>query len=352
MKPPTGSVLWKSIIEDLRTQMPRFRTGDRFFSHRGICKQYNVSGITARRVLAESERDGLVARIPRSGTVVRKNNRQFSMWLIMPVDISHPRIGFTSVVMRIYTGVFAQARHLNVNLSPLAEDYLTLTHFDPARKHGFIIYTEERPETRTFLRAHSFPVVYINMERGNSYISVNRTAATHLGVSYLLSLGHRRIGFISVLKRIEVFRIRWEGYRQALAEVGLAPDERLVIPTSGEHPAQDVAAFKKLMALDDPPTAIFTGNDARALNILQYCRQQKIAVPDRVSIMGFDNILESSLVRPALTTVDTHLEDVGSRGSTMLYQLMAGRKIPSRKPVWVKPEVIIRETTAPPRKAD
>jgi LacI family transcriptional regulator len=149
---------------------------------------------------------------------------------------------------------------------------------------------------------------------------------------YLLELGHRRIGFIAGRPDLESARVREEGYRLALDQAGVDFDPDLLkvgryTAESAEGPATE------LLTQDDPPTAIFAANDVMAIRAMEVARDLGLRVPDDVSIIGFDNIPESALSEPPLTTIDQSIQQMGYEAARLLVELIAN---PDQEPQHVR----------------
>jgi LacI family transcriptional regulator len=149
---------------------------------------------------------------------------------------------------------------------------------------------------------------------------------------YLLELGHRRIGFIAGRPDLESARVREEGYRSALDQAGVDFDPDLLkvgryTAESAEGPATE------LLTQDDPPTAIFAANDVMAIRAMEVARDLGLRVPDDVSIIGFDNIPESALSEPPLTTIDQSIQQMGYEAARLLVELIAN---PDQEPQHVR----------------
>ena len=110
---------------------------------------------------------------------------------------------------------------------------------------------------------------------------------------YLIGLGHRRIAFLAGRPDLESARLRERGYRQALADAGIAIDEQL-IRVGGYMAETATAPARELLELEPRPTAIFAANDTTALETMAVARSLGLAVPRDVSVMGFDNVPESA----------------------------------------------------------
>jgi LacI family transcriptional regulator len=120
--------------------------------------------------------------------------------------------------------------------------------------------------------------------------------------------------------------LRLQGYHEAHAAAGVPVDESLVRPGTFEpEPAR--AAARALLTLPEPPTAIFAANDLSALVTLEVADELGIDVPGRLSVVGFDNIPESALANPPLTTVAQPMRQMGHQAIDMLVALIAGEEL-------------------------
>lgn len=194
-----------------------------------------------------------------------------------------------------------------------------------------------------------FVVVDHRGELGTDIPSVSATnwAGGRAATEHLLSLGHRRIAVIggSTMLRCSVDRIA--GYRSALEEAGVPIRPEYIRP--GEFMQQ--TGYEQtcaLLELPEPPTAIFAGSDLQAMGVYSALRARGIAVPDEVSVVGFDDVPLASLVTPALTTVRQPLVEMGRMATTMLLRLIAGEPLDSIR-VELTTTLIVRESCAPCR---
>jgi LacI family transcriptional regulator len=173
----------------------------------------------------------------------------------------------------------------------------------------------------------------------------NRGAARRL-TNYLLDLGHRRFAMIAgITLHNDRAAERVAGVREALAARGLElRPERLV-----ERPytiAEGRGAMRMMLALPDPPTAVICGNDILAIGALAECLAARVAVPDHVSVTGFDDIELAAHLQPPLTTIRVPSAEMGRRAAEYLLDRLAERITPGI--VQLPVELILRGTTAPP----
>jgi LacI family transcriptional regulator len=174
------------------------------------------------------------------------------------------------------------------------------------------------------------PIVSIDPLMSNpNYASVHATnyqGATDV-MNYLMGLGHKRIGFISGRSELESSNRRFMGYRDALEQAGLPVAEELI--ASGDYTTETgVKCARELLSLEKPPTAIFASNDQSAMGVFQAAQEQGLRIPDDLSVVGFDNIMESKYM--GLTTVDQFISEMGFVATQMLIKLINGEPLDSQ----------------------
>ncbi|EWS80117.1 LacI family DNA-binding transcriptional regulator [Brachybacterium phenoliresistens] len=168
-----------------------------------------------------------------------------------------------------------------------------------------------------------------------------RAAAEHL-----LGLGHRRIGVVGGRSASVPARQRLQGYRSALEHAGIPFDRELVRGGSFANEAGRTAAGQ-LLDLPDPPTAIFAVADSLAVGVLRAARDRGLSVPDRLSVIGFDDTLVATWSNPQLTTMRQPLSSMGQVAVERAAALAAD---PGRfaMPFKLETRLVVRESTAPP----
>lgn len=159
-------------------------------------------------------------------------------------------------------------------------------------------------------------------------------------MNYLLELGHRRIGFISGRAELESSNRRLEGYLDALKKAELRVDEKLI--ACGDY-TTDTALIctRELLTLEVPPTAIFASNDQSAMGVFQVAQELGLRIPEDLSLIGFDNIMESKYLK--LTTVDQFIYEMGVVATQMLIKLINGEELSSQT-YQMKTQLVIRDS--------
>jgi DNA-binding LacI/PurR family transcriptional regulator len=202
------------------------------------------------------------------------------------------------------------------------------------RADGVIIVSLRlaRHRIAAFVRG-SIPIVTVDaVATGVPQTIIDDVAGGRLAVAHLLSLGHRRIGFVGDPPDrggehdlgFTSSRSRLHGYRRELADAGIEFDPVLV--RLGPHSAAVAAELAvQLLRLPDPPTAIFAASDTQAMGVLSAAESCGFPVPGRLSVVGFDDIESSALLN--LSTVHQPLEQSGAEGARRLCALLHGARV-------------------------
>jgi LacI family transcriptional regulator len=171
-----------------------------------------------------------------------------------------------------------------------------------------------------------------------------------LGTEHLIGLGHRRIGLINGPDEFEVTAERLAGYRQALERAHIPYDPRLV--RHGEWTqASGYTLTKELLALPEPPTAIFCMSDLLAIGVEDALHELGCAIPQDVAVVSFDNRFFAANQRPPLTDVALPLYEMGKlAGEMIITQIQKKGKSPSEGIIRLPCKLVIRESSESPEK--
>jgi LacI family transcriptional regulator len=216
---------------------------------------------------------------------------------------------------------------------------------------GLLLILPRNPVDYTgTLTSRSFPFVLIDHQgSGNPCPAVGATnwQGAYNATEFLIKLGHTRIGFITGSMDLGAAIDRLDGYKSALRVHHIPEDARLIYEGTFFQP-DGYAGGSALLDLTDPPTAIFACNDVMAMGVMDAVRSRGLRVPEDISVLGFDDIPQAALVRPALTTVRQPLEQMGRLATQMLLDRL---KNPEKKVdrIELPTELIVRGSTQAPR---
>lgn len=185
------------------------------------------------------------------------------------------------------------------------------------------------------------------LARSAASIGSSHAVGGQQAVEHLIGLGHRRIAFVGGHPANPGLRARAVGYREALRSAGIALDPELV---SEEGMGTSAPAVERMLALEDPPTAVFATNDADAFAVIRTLLQAGLRVPEDVSVVGYDDTYSAMLTVPRLTTVHTSMHDIGRAAVDTLLRLQSGER-PFSHHLELATTLIERESTGPRRPA-
>ena len=190
------------------------------------------------------------------------------------------------------------------------------------------------------------PIVAIDPHTGQSglpTVDSDNLRGAQLATGHLLSLGHRRIGMLTGRPDLESAQLRERGYREALRAAGVSVDESLI--RLGAYDSEvSLEQARLLLTAPEPPAAVFAANDMSAIATIEAATELGLRVPADLSVVGFDNIPESALCAPPLTTVEQPIRKMGERSIELLLSLIRGEKLPATH-ITLATSLVIRQST-------
>lgn len=191
------------------------------------------------------------------------------------------------------------------------------------------------------------PIVAVDPHTGPAglpTVAADSLAGAKSAVEFLLQLGHERIGLITGRPDLQSAQLRETGYRQALAEAGLMVDPALIAP-GGYDPDVARVSARTMLSTPSRPTAIVSANDISAIAVIDVAKEIGLSVPGDISVVGFDNIPESAMSEPPLTTVEQPIREMGRRAVEMLISLIRGDDVEQRH-VTLTTRIVVRASTS------
>ena len=219
----------------------------------------------------------------------------------------------------------------------VAPDHRRLTLPDPSGMGPFVI-------------ANGFD------DRGTAAVVPDDRGGQRRLVDRLIEIGHRRIAYLTFANELVATKERVQGWREAHEAAGLTVDPALQREAEplDEGPEARRRRIKyllsSLLALDEPPTVICTGNDRQAMQLYGILRSQGVRVPEDMSIAGYDDHqLISETLYPSLTTVELPYRQMGEVAAQRLIECLGGETRTDMAPIRVSGEVVWRDSViAPP----
>lgn len=251
----------------------------------------------------------------------RRQNYNTILELVQDTETLDVRGIFEALLSNHVDGIVWCIPHIGDNLEPVVEQL---------RKTPIpLVFTDSAPN------AHDLVINSDNYTGG-------KLAAQHLAEN-----GHQVIGLIAGPLSYSSAQERRRGWEDALHEVGLPPDDRLVI--EGDWGVQSGADALRLLIQRNPGmTAVFANNDQMALGVLYSAAQMGLKVPDDLAVVGYDDIPEAAFFTPALSSVRQNIVDLGARAVEQVIKAIETMAIEGSyapESAVIKPELVIRASS-------
>lgn len=229
---------------------------------------------------------------------------------------------------------------------------------DPARERMYIdILRSESVDGFIVAPTNSSdPYVEELIRQGNSVICIDRGLSNisadivksdnekgaFNATEHLIKLGHTRIAHIHGDISIKTTHERIDGYKAALAQYGVVEDSLLLRGRQSNFQS-GVDITNELLALPEPPTAIFTGNNLLTLGSLEALHSHQVEIPGQVAVVGFDDMYWATSLNPSLTAIRQHGVEIGRKAIELLYSRISD---PDRAPATfiIKTDLVIRKS--------
>lgn len=188
------------------------------------------------------------------------------------------------------------------------------------------------------------PVVTVDWpDAAGCTAGVDLESAGYLATRHLIEHGHHRIGLISYFQEVSNVKTINQGYLRALEQTGIPHDPSLMIKVPGFDMTSGEAGARRLLAMKNPPTALFTIADTLALGAMKTIKQAGMRIPQDIAVASFNDIPAAALVEPGLTTVSVPTVQLGQEAMRMLQTLIEGRQPPQRH-ITLPATLVIRQS--------
>lgn len=330
-----------------------------------VAKKVGMHPATVSRALnprtAHLVNAGTVAKVRKAAAALNytpnpmaaglRTSRSHTIGVVIP-DLTNPLFpgmvrGIQDTLSRVgYTPLL-----VNTDNDPEAEAAVVAS-LSARRVDGFIMATARRDHPLLADIAEKHPVVLINRVSGSVQLPSVATDEQHgirLAVEHLFGLGHTHIAHLAGPTWSPTGHERAQAFNRAMREHGLSAAKRVVpVEAWSIESARDAA--KKLLTSDPEITGLVCANDQLAIGVLEACRQLKLKCPRDLSVVGYNDMPFMDLIDPPLTTVRVPQHDIGAEAARLILSLLTEEGSTPVKQVRLTPELIIRGSTASPRK--
>ncbi len=321
-----------------------------------VAKRANVSTATVSRVLSnpdkvsESTKKRVLEAIDELNYQPHVVARQFRTMQTKIILVVVPDItsAFFSQILRGIEHVAIEHGYQVIladteNKTEREREYMNILHQKQA--DGMVLLTARMNKHELEEISDAFPVVlaceYMD-ELNTPTVSIDNISSSRKAIQHFIDMGHRKIAHITGPMDVILSRDRLRGYQQAMYSNDL-PMDSLYIQEGNFTIESGYNQMKKLLSLDEPPTAVFVFNDEMAIGAINAVRDQGLSVPEDIAVIGFDNINMAPIFTPKLTTIDQPKYEIGQKAMNLLLSLINKEPLEKRKFV-LKDELVIRET--------
>ena len=356
---------YRRIYDDLKEKIQdgTYPGGMQLPTERELCTEYGVERITVRRSLEMLVQDGLVGKRPGIGTFVRSAEPTVQtqqtpsppadsgrLLFVMHRDSNDIQSNPGAFNSMLFFAMERSCKKAGYSLSFAAvsadDDFPALIRQNNAT--GIFLVSKLPASFYDSIIESQLPAICLN-HRDDRFLSVlpNNADGAFDGVSQLIRLGHRRIGYIDGSPEFCNARERFDGYRKALLYAGLPFDPALVRPGNWTYES-GLQCAEALLSLPDRPTAIFAASDMMAIGAMECIRRAGLSIPGDISVIGFDGIDACTLCSPQLTSIAVNAVQMAEVSCQQLAMLIRnGPCAHNRYTVRLKTELVERSSLSP-----
>jgi len=267
--------------------------------------------------------------------------------------VIEPEVITNPYATAILEGILTAASHHEYNVTLWTSRWRNAREsaaaFSDGRADGYIVVAPALDSDIVYgLAELELPLVTVSSQSvppGVPFVDVDNRAGLRMATEHIIQLGHTRIAHMSGDLQQPSVAARRAGFCDAMSAAGLEVRPEYVV-TSWYIVGRSMEDSRRLLRLPERPTAIVTGSDNIACGLLEVARELGIAIPQELSITGFDDIPPASLVTPQITTVRQPLVEIGKCAMNLLLQRIHGADVVES--YLAQPQLIVRGSTAPP----
>lgn len=216
---------------------------------------------------------------------------------------------------------------------------------------GILLIGEYSADLPKFVDQCLHPLVLVDLVHDGpaDVVTIDNLVGISAAFEHLRSLGHERIGFVGKRDDVVAFAERFTAYKLRMIEAGLAVRTEWVYE-GPDHIEATAGAVRAILERPERPTALVCSNDCYALGVVRAANSLGLSIPERLSVVGFDDVEFASLVTPPLTTVRVPLREMGRQAVRELMGQVQVGVSPRHRGCHVRllPDLVVRRSTAAP----
>lgn len=348
-----------TIVEWVKNyiKLHKLKPNDRFLTEKELCEIHGVSRQTVRQALMRLESENIITRIRGSGTFVKGGVIQEEPKKLKSVGVISTYFS-DYIFPHIVTGIESvlnsagYSMQLAITHNQVFEETQALKSMISSGVQGLIVEPSKsalpNPNTELYreLKMQNKPLIFFNAKypwADFPYVAMDDEAAGRIVTDHLFDKGHSRISGIFALDDIQGHK-RYSGFmKSCIAHNSKAAENNILWYATADRNSLVKYAKDRLLDMLNMSTAVVCYNDKLAVNILQFCKENDIKVPQDVSIVGIDNSKYASICDVPLTTVHHPHRKLGEEAAKMLLDLIDELPDACENKLFV-PELITRDS--------
>ena len=296
---------------------------------------------TAERMQYKQNKLALALKSGKSnsvGVLVPHINRNFFSTIIRGIEDELNPHGYHVIICQSYNNESKEIENINALLNAQVDGILMSTSMV---KNSF-------DEFANRIIKKGIPLIFFDRKRdieGVSSVTINDYDGGYQATKHLIEQGCKRIAHFSVNRSMEIYRERFNGYKQALADYGLKLNESYVIKASNKVEG-GIEAARKLLKLKTLPDALFSASDFLALGAIQVFKDMGIKIPEEICVVGFSNEPFTEFMELSISSVDQFPLDMGKIAAKVFLDMVKdGGKVKRENKVVLAPKLLIRRSS-------
>ena len=309
-------------------------------SEQKLADVLKVQRLTVRKAIKKLVEEGLLYKIGKSGTFVRKTQNIVNnvIDIVFPKHAIQKMSGSVNwfVLFDVFRGINAKADMYNyyvhtIDISGKGEVEKTFFKKFKQKKSVGIIFLGHFNYGIVFekLKQMKFPYIVAPSLKKDLHINTVYTDIENdifNAVKYLIESGHKKIALINDSLTNPYAQERYNGYVKALNMKYIPIDDSIISECVGDIES-GYNAMKKILSNNKKITAVFASTDLRAIGAMKAIKENGFKIPQDISVMGYDDIEDASLQKPSLTTVRSPRYEMGVKAVELLHNMINGEII-------------------------
>ena len=349
---PLYHMVKKKVVEMVRNG--DLKHGDRLPPEEEIAKQNNISRGTVRMALEDLAREGIIKRYPKRGTFINlEKSNIFIKIAILSLTISVGRKETDFYRNELWGGIEEGVIKEGTGITFLNHQKGMEFHKD-IDGILFLVPLRSQIEILNKIKRKGIPLIVVGAQiDGFNYVSVDNEKGVEKAISYLVKLGHKKIGAIfSSLDYFDSF-YRYKRYLSTLKKFNLQIKKEWIKIVSEMDAEKWIEESEKkteeILSEKDKPTAIFSAGGFLTIGAKKGIEKKGYKIPSDISLIGFDDFYLAKYLKPPLTVISQPVWEIGKIGVEKLVEIINNRQTQPYQ-ILLQPELIVRGSISKIRK--